>query len=58
MEIKDFEITGYKNSIQSGFGFAISFPDILRIQNEPPLLFQETIRHEGYPGVQYRTSGR
>ena len=30
MDIKEFEITQYKNNIQSGFGFSIAFPDILQ----------------------------
>ena len=49
MEIKEFEITRYKNEVQSDFGFHITFPDILKIQQERPIPFQEHIRHEGYP---------
>lgn len=52
MEIAEFEITRYKNNIQSGFGFSIAFPDILRIQHEPPVHFQESVRQEGYPEFQ------
>ena len=52
MDIKEFKITKYKNNIQSGFGFSIAFPDILKIQREPPVLFQERIRQEGYPEFQ------
>ena len=52
MEIAEFEITKYKNNIQSGFGFSIAFPDILRIQREPPVPFQERVRQEGYPEFQ------
>ena len=52
MEIAEFEITKYKNNIQSGFGFSIAFPDILRILHEPPFLFQEHVRQEGYPEFQ------
>ena len=49
MEIKEFEITQYENNIQSGFGFSIAFPDILRIQHERPIIFQDHIRQHGYP---------
>lgn len=49
MEIAEFEITKYKNNIQSGFGFSIAFPDILRIEHELPVVFQEHVRQEGYP---------
>lgn len=52
MEIAEFEITRYKNNIQSGFGFSVAFPDILRIQHEPPVHFQERVRQEGYPEFQ------
>lgn len=52
MEIAEFEITKYKNNIQSGFGFSITFPDILRIQHERPVHFQERVRQEGYPEFQ------
>ena len=49
MEIAEFEITQYKNNIQSGFGFSVGLPDILRIQQEIPVAFQERVRQEGYP---------
>ena len=52
MEITKFEITKYKNNIQSGLGFSIAFPDILRTQYEPPVVFQERVRQEGYPEFQ------
>lgn len=52
MEIKDFEITQYKNNIQSGFGFSIAFPEILKIQYQPPVQFQERVRQQGYPEFQ------
>ena len=52
MEIPEFEITQYKNNIQSGFGFSVGLPDILRIQHEPPVPFQERVRQEGYPEFQ------
>lgn len=56
MEIAEFEITRYKNNIQSGFGFSIAFPDILRIQREPPVHFQERVRQQGYPEFQMEMS--
>ena len=52
MDIKEFEITSYKNNIQSGFGLSIAFPDILRIQLQQPVAFQERVRQEGYPEFQ------
>ena len=52
MEIAKFEITKYENNIQSGFGFSIAFPDILRTQYEPPVHFQERVRQDGYPEFQ------
>ncbi len=52
MEITEFEITQYKNNIQDGFGFSVAFSDILKIQHERPILFQEQIRQEGYPEFQ------
>ena len=52
MEIAEFEMTQYKNNIQSGFGFSVTLPDILRIQHEPPVHFQERVRQEGYPEFQ------
>ena len=51
MEITEFEITKYKNNIQSGLGFRVMFPDILRIQHELPVAFQERVRQEGYPEI-------
>lgn len=52
MEITKFEITQYKNNILSGFGFSIAFPEILRIQHQPPVHFHEKVRQEGYPEFQ------
>jgi len=49
MEIRDFEITNYKNNIRSGFGFTIAFPHILKIQQELPISFHEIVRKKGYP---------
>ena len=49
MNIREFEITRYKNDIQSNLGFNITFPNILKIQQEIPVSFQERVRHEGYP---------
>ncbi len=51
MEIAEFEITQYKNSIQSGLGFSVTLPDILRIQHEPPVPFQERLLALIYNGT-------
>ena len=56
MDIKEFEITRYKNNILSGFGFSIAFPDILRIQLQQPVAFQERVRQEGYPEFRMEVS--
>ena len=53
MEIKEFEITQYRNNIPSGFGFSVAFPEIAKIPIEPPIQFQEKVRREGYP--EFRT---
>lgn len=49
MKIQNFEITKNENHTLSGLGFHVTFPDIIRIQHEPPVLFQEQLRNEGYP---------
>ena len=48
MNFENYELVGYKNNILFQVVFQARFPEIMRIQQELPVAFQEDIRKEGY----------
>ncbi len=48
MHFENYERVEYKHNILFQVVFQARFPEIMRIQHEPPIAFQDAIRTEGY----------
>ena len=53
MHFENYEPVEYKHNILFNVVFQARFPEIMRIQHEPPIAFQDIIRKEGYPEIDY-----
>ena len=51
MHFKNYEPVEYKHNILFNVVFQARFPEIMRIQHELPIDFQDIIRKEGYPEI-------
>ena len=53
MHFENYEPVEYKNNILFNVVFQARFPEIMRIQHEPPIAFQDAIRKEGYTEINH-----
>ena len=53
MHFKNYEPVEYKHNVLFNVVFQARFPEIMRIQHEPPIAFQDIIRKKGYPEIDY-----
>ena len=51
MHFENYEPIEYKHNILFQVVFQARFPEIMRIQHEPPIAFQDAIRKEGYTEI-------
>ena len=56
MHFKNYETVEYKHNILFQVVFQARFPEIMRIQHEPPIAFQDAIRTEGYTEINHSLS--
>ena len=55
MHFENYEPVEYKHNILFNVVFQARFPEIMRIQHEPPIAFQDTIRAAGYTEIIQRS---
>lgn len=53
MHFKNYEHVQYKHNILFNVVFQARFPEIMRIEHEPPINFQDAIRTEGYTEINH-----
>ena len=53
MHFENYESVEYKHNILFQVVFQARFPEIMRIQHEPPIGFQDAIRTEGYTEINH-----
>lgn len=53
MHFENYEPVQYKHNILFNVVFQARFPEIMRIQHEPPIAFQDAIRKEGYTEINH-----
>ena len=53
MHFENYEPVEYKHNILFNVVFQARFPEIMRIQHEPPIAFQDAIRKEGYTEINH-----
>ena len=51
MHFENYEPVKYKHNILFHVAFQARFPEIMRIQHEPPIAFQDALRKEGYTEI-------